>query len=536
MARRKPPKITANAPIWGICRKSEEDDQRQVESIPDQIKQIKEHYEEHFPANIRAAHRLRFIETAQSGFVPGLPTVAEVCKAAARGEVYGVLASRVNRLGRNHEDLGKFTQCLADGLIPFLGTTDGKRFKGEDIGTIIMLGLEGAMGWHESAEKSRVVFDRMRIRAKEGKHMARKMFGFKPHHVVMENGEVMRHTVKDEERFLHLVTMYRMAAAGTSFPDIARWAKRKKIKQRNGQSLGTSTIAGIIHNPYPKGATRYAGVVYENTHEAFVSPELWQAAQEGVARRSHTSGRKKKQDLRKLFVFGDTVHCAKCKGVMSPYRVVKKKTGSTFIYYECKNRRTNCKQILRQEALQSQFNAILEKTSCNEGLLTQIREKLVSLHKEKSVYRQQEVRHLQKEYMEIDAALSKQVLALARADELGVGHVIEAEIKQLKTQLEATKAKMDEVHDEGMGWIDKVIGSFKLIELAKEAIFYGSPVVREAVIKALCSNLSVNDKKLILEPRSPFKEALQQEGSKLWWTISDSNRGPFECESNALTS
>lgn len=49
-------------------------------------------------------------------------------------------------------------------------------------------------------------------------------------------------------------------------------------------------------------------------------------------------------------------------------------------------------------------------------------------------------------------------------------------------------------------------------------VIYGSPVVRESVIRALCSNLTVHDKKLIPEPRSPFKEAMTRQDDDLWWS------------------
>ncbi|MDD4628396.1 MAG: recombinase family protein [Candidatus Peribacteraceae bacterium] len=532
MARRKPPKISAKAPIWCICRKSLEDKNKQIESIPDQKKLGHEYYERTVSPEIRKSHPLHFVVTEQSGFVPGLPTVKAVCDAARKGDVYGVIVARVNRIGRNHEDLGQFTQFLADGFIPFLDTTDGKRYEGKDAGTIIMLCLEGAMGWHESAEKSKVVHDRMRLRASEGKHMGRKMFGFKKHHVTLENGEVLRHTVIDEERFLHVITIFRMAAAGTSFSDIERWAKEEEIDQRNGKPLKKSAIAGIIHNPYYKGATRYDGVVYENTHEVHIPVPLWNAAQVGVSKRARHSGRKKNQELRQLFLFGDTMCCGKCGHVMSPYRVVKKETSRSYIFYECKNRHTKCKELIKQErrdkkdkedGLREQFDAMMNRFTVSDVMLADVREKLAGLHKEKAAVREAEMRDLQEKYKTLNAALTEQVLALARAEALGVGHIIVAKIDELKIELESTQAKLNTVHDESMDWIEKVIGNFKLIELVREAILYGSPAVKEAMIRAVCSNLKIHDKKLIPEPRSPFKEALNRRDDKEWWAIVDLN-------------
>ncbi len=531
MARRKPPQITANAPIWGICRKSLEDKNKQIESISDQKALASQYYEERFPPEIRKTHPLRFVVTEQSGFLPGLPTVAEVCTAAQQGQVYGVIAVRVNRIGRNHDDLGKFTQDLADGFIPFLETTDGKRYRGEDAATIIMLCLEGAMGWHESAEKSKVVFDRMRLKAQNGKHMGRKMFGVRPHHVVLDNGEVLRHTEVDHERLPHLLTIFRMAAAGATYPDIER--AMKNVTQRNGKPLNKTTIAGLIKNPYFKGATKYDGVIYEHTHEPLIAPELWEAAQSSIAKRCTHSGRKKKQDVRTLFTFGDTVRCGECGGVMSPYKVVKKKAGQVYLYYECKNRRTQCRQLIKQQrrdkddredGLREQFDAVMDSISVDDEVLADVREKLLALHVEKSAARRAEVEGLQQQYNDIEANLAEQVKALPKAKALGVEDIAEAEIKKLADERQRIKSKLDAVHDEGTDWITKVIGNFKLLELAREAINHGSPVVRESVIKALCSNLAVQDKKLVPELRSPFKETLNRAGDEEWWSIPDSNR------------
>ena len=531
MARRKPPKLQPNAPIYAICRKSEEDDRKQILSLEDQEALNTEHYMSRFPPEIRAKHRLIVLKTARSGFVPGLPTIDEVCKQAAKGNVYGVLATAVNRTGRNHTDLGRFVQDVADGFIPFFETTDGRRYMRENAGDIFVLAMQGVVGWQESENKSKVVFERMQRRAKQGKHMGRKMFGFKPHHVVLENGEVLRNTVADEERLPHLLDIFRRGRRGETYTEIE--LAKKKVLQRNGSPLEKTTIAGILKNPYYKGATKYDGVVYEGTHEAIVPPPLWNAAQNAIAGRRRTSGRKKKLELRRLFIFGATIKCAKCGKTMSPYRRVKK-SGIQYIFYECKNRKIKCHQLVRQEVLKSQFDSIFDKVDCPESLLIEVRNKLLDLHKEKSAARRGEIEHLQEQYLAVDAELTQHVISLAKAKELGVEDIAEKQIRFLRDKRESIKQKQDALHDEGTGWIDKVIGNFKLIELAREAIMYGSPKVRESMIKALCSTLTVNDGKLHVEPRSPFKEVLQKEGNDLWWSLGDSNSWPLPCHGSAL--
>ncbi len=490
-------------------------------SLEDQVALTTEHYMTRFPPEIRAKHRLRNVKTAQSGFVPGLPTIDEICRQAEKGMVYGVIATAVNRLARNHTDLGRFVQDVADGFIPFFETTDGRRYTRENAGDIFSLAMQGVVGWQESADKSKVVFERMQRRAKQGKHMGRKMFGYKTHHVVLENGEVLRNTVVDEERMPYLLEIFRLARRGKTYPQIVR--AMKNVRQRNGKPLTKTTIAGILKNPFYKGATKYDSVVYSNTHEAVVSPSLWQAAQDAIARRARTSGRTKTPELRSLFIFGATIKCAKCGHTMSPYRRVKK-SGIVYIFYECKNRQTKCKQLVRQEVLKSQFDGIFDRVQCSESLLKDVQKRLIALHKQKAASRRGDVERLQSEYKEVDKALTDSVLSLARADALGVGHVIEKQIRTAQSRLESIQEQLDMAHAGSMEWIENVIGNLKLLDLAREAIIYGSPSVRESMIKALCSTLTVNDGKLLLEPRSPFKEALSREGDKEWWAILGSNQ------------
>ena len=218
---------------------------------------------------------------------------------------------------------------------------------------------------------------------------------------------------------------------------------------------------------------------------------------------------------------------------MTAYRVPSKKSGVTHIYYECKNRNTTCGESIRQDTLEGeevqkglreQFDAMMDKFVVSDTLLGDVRKKLVALHKEKAVARHGDVERLRKEYNEVEKSLNEQVVALPRADALGVGHLTEAKIKELKAKLDGIHDQLNAAHDEGMGWIDKVIGNFNLIELAREAIRHGSPVVREQVIRALCSNVIVHGKKLVPEPRSPFKEAMNRSHGDKWWAILDSNQ------------
>ncbi len=92
------------------------------------------------------------------------------------------------------------------------------------------------------------------------------------------------------------------------------------------------------------------------------------------------------------------------------------------------------------------------------------------------------------------------------------------------------------LHNESSDWVDHVIQSFELAKLASEAIRYGSPEAREAILKALGSNYVVKDKKLMWKLPSPFREKVLVQDCTEWGERRDSNPRPSGPQPDALTS
>ena len=162
-------------------------------------------------------------------------------------------------------------------------------------------------------------------------------------------------------------------------------------------------------------------------------------------------------------------------------------------------------------------------------------ELLIALHKERSKERKEKRQELQERYEKVEQDIQSQIESLPDAKRMGFMAETEKVLLNLKAQRNKLQAELAQTHDEGSEWIDKTLKCFELLKVAQEMLNHGSPRVREQVLKALASNYTVLDKTLTPALRSPFLEAVSKD-SELWWAISDSNRGPFECESNALTS
>lgn len=515
------------------CRKSTDAEDKQVHSLEDQEKLNREYYaslseeEKRFP--------LLLIQESKSAFRPNKrPEFEKMMQMAKNGEVFGVVAVQVNRISRNPEDSGLFTQLLVSDVVQCLDVSvERRRYTGKDSNAIFMLTLEGIMSWKDSKDKGSNIRQRMKERAGEGKTMGRKSFGFKSHKYFTPEGAEVRDTVPDEPRLSHAVAMFRMAATGTySLSQLEKWAETKKVRMRPKKKnltgkLSTTAIAHILHDPYYKGWTRFHGELTKQWlkagEEPPVSEELWNRVQLVLLNRCTNTSRVKEDSLRRLFMYGSVIQCGKCEGCLSPYKVAKK-SGKLYVYYECKNRKTKCKVSLEQQVVLKHYTEKIEKVHLEKMELEDVRTSLLQLHKQKTQQGNSQRDQIHAEYKQVVQAISDQLSTMKIAEDMGVGEIAKENMQKLIDQRNALQLTLNQAHQEGSEWIEKVVRSFELLKMAEEMLKHGSPHVREAILKAICSNYSVVDEKLVLELRSPFKEAATKADNPLWWTILGSNQ------------
>src|SRR2546426_12112099 len=88
------------------CRKSSEEEDRQVMSIQSQLQELKIH------AQRDHLQIVATLEEAQSAKTPGRPVFNQMLKRIARGEASGILAWHPDRLARNAVDGGQIVRLF----------------------------------------------------------------------------------------------------------------------------------------------------------------------------------------------------------------------------------------------------------------------------------------------------------------------------------------------------------------------------------------------------------------------------------------
>lgn len=124
MPRKKKYRPAQTQYIIGYCRKSTDSEDKQIHTLEDQQKILRQHYQS-LPATERQDHPLLLLLEAESAYRTGRLVFGKIMDMADRGEVFGLIVVHPNRISRNHEDSGAFVQRLVDGRIQFIDATHG---------------------------------------------------------------------------------------------------------------------------------------------------------------------------------------------------------------------------------------------------------------------------------------------------------------------------------------------------------------------------------------------------------------------------
>jgi DNA invertase Pin-like site-specific DNA recombinase len=499
----------------GYPRKSTDSEDKQVYTLQDQAAMIQAYYDR-LPLGERQHRPLRILQEARSAYHPGRPVFNSILQMASRGEVHGLIVVHPNRISRNHADSGSFVQRLVDRQIACLDTTTGKRYTGADSNDIFMLTLEGAMSWKDSRDKGDRILQAMKMRAAEGRHMGKVRIGYRS--VFRPDGTKVLEIEPDRGPLIR--RLFELAAAGTySTQDLVGEAWTMGLRSRGGKKLLKSAIHALLRDPLYKGSLRYDGVVTKGTHAPLVGEAVWERVQLSLSGRRTNTGRAKDLTLRDLFVFGNLLRCPKCSRTLCPYRVKGK-----YVYYECKNPETACKVSVAQTTLVEQLPRLLAGVFLDKEDLALLRTRLLEHHQRRSGDEVGQRKALNAEYEKVQREIGEVFARRKEAETLGVLEAVDLRLGELKRKRDDLQARLNATHDKGTAWIEQVIRAFELVKLLEEAILYGSRHPREAALKAVASNLSVEGKKLILTLRSPFRESAQRQGRPGWCTRLDDVR------------
>lgn len=341
------------------ARKSTESDEKQALSIDSQVKemlQISEREGLEIVDIRREAHSAK--ESGQR------PVFSEILRDIQTGRYTGILTWAPDRLSRNAGDLGSLVDLMDQGRLIEIRTY-GQYFKNSPNEKFLLMIL-CSQAKLENDNKSINVKRGLRTRCEMGLWPAPAPIGYVNDKQMGRKGIV--HI--DPERAPIVKKMFeKVVYEKWSGKKIFHWLKFelnfKSVMGNKGLTL--SNIYLVLQNDFYYGSFEYprkSGLWYKGKHEAIITKELFDLAQQQI----------KSQVIRvedKEFAFTKLMQCGLCgSGVCADEKFKQQKNGNVhrYVYYGCnKFKDKHCKSgYINEEELVEQFLSLMDQINLDE--------------------------------------------------------------------------------------------------------------------------------------------------------------------------
>lgn len=346
------------------ARKSSESEDRQVQSIDDQISRLKT------LANSLNISIKEIITESKSAKKPSnRPLFDEMLQRIENGEAQGILCWQINRLSRNPIDSGRVAWMLQQGVLHSIQTID-KEYRPED--NVLLFSVETGMANQFIIDLKKTSRRGMEGKAERGWLPSRAPIGYL--------NDKLEHTiVEDPDRFNLVRKMWDMMLTGSYTPpkilEIAtnEWGLRTPKWVRSGnKEISKSGIYNMFSNFFYTGGFDWAGTRYsKGNHKAMITLEEYDRVQVLLGKK----GRPRPQTHNHAYT--GEIQCGECGCMHTASTKVKTiiSTGNqkSFTYYYCTRRKKGItctqKKTLTEKELECQIEKYLEESEINPKFL-----------------------------------------------------------------------------------------------------------------------------------------------------------------------
>lgn len=477
------------------ARKSTEDDNKQVQSIDDQIDRLKK------LANELDLKVVEIFTESKSGLQPNTrPIFNSMLDMIEDGKADGILCWEVSRLARNPIDSGRVCWFLQKGIIKSVRTYT-REYRPED--NVIIFGVDAGQSNQFSLDLSKNVKRGLESKVNKGiapiiAPVAYTNSKFK------ERGE---NTIDpDLERFDLVRKMFDLMLTGTytvpQILDIAnkKWGFRtRKSKKLGGTELSRSVLYKMFTSIFYTGNFEYKGKIYKGNHKPVITLEEYDRIQKLLGRKG------KPRPKTHAFAFTGVIRCGDCGCLITAEEKTKfiKSTGQlkSYVYYRCTKKKTDikCSQkgVISVEELEKQIESEIAKVD----IIPQLRDiglKVLKENNAKEVHTRTNIQEMQaKAYQDVQKQIDKLVDMKLREQISDEEYNLKRD--SLMKEKQQLKLRLDETDDRANKWLKLTEDTFNFALYAHREFLNGELQRKKEMLIALGSNFLLKDNKLTLD-------------------------------------
>ncbi len=485
---------------WAIyARKSTESEDKQIQSIDDQTKYMKE---------IAIREGLDVIgvitESKSAKLKNNREGFNKLLRLINSGKIQGILCWKMDRLSRNPVESAYIQEALQLRKLECIYTAERKYWPEDNA---LIFAVEQGMANQYSRDLSKNVKRGMQSKAEKGWFPNIPPIGYLNSKLRDKGNETI---LEDLERFPIIRKMWDLMITGNySLPQVLRIATndwglttptRKKL---GGKAVSVSYMYLMFTNEFYTGTFKYGGKIYQGKHKPMITRDEFDKVQMILGKKG------KPRAKTYSFPFTGLLHCSDCGAMVTASEKQKfiKSTSAinTYVYYHCTKRKKYVKCYsapMRVEDLEKQTLEMIEINIIDQDYYNIAIDIFKNMHEveidtRQAIYASQ-LKTLETTQMKIDRAKTF----------LFNGTITEEEYKVLKAECEDNlvrqKAQLLETEKRAQNW-DKVTEDvFHFAKHAQKAFTYGDDKTKKEILASLGLNHEIKAKKVLIDLHSWF--------------------------------
>ncbi len=476
------------------ARKSSESDDRQIQSIDDQVSRLRQ-----LASELGLTITEVFTE-AKSAKKPGnRPVFDEVLRKIENSKANGILCWQINRLSRNPIDSGRLSWLLQQGILQSIQTID-RQYLPDD--NVLLFNVETGTANQFIIDLKKNVKRGMESKVKRGWAPSMAPLGYL-------NDKLEKKIIKDPERFTLVRKMWDlMLTGGYTPPQILKiatsdWGFRTRTwhkKDYGGNPVAYSSIYKLFTNPFYAGLIEYGGIRYPGKHEAMITLDEFERVQTLLTKKGSC------RPKGKTFTYSGLIRCAECGcsyTALLKQKILKRShVAKQYTYYYC-TRRTkkvvcNQKKVITEECLEALFQKELAKYQIApeflDWALSKLALKTVGERETTEDLKKTQKTALTQAQTELDELITMRRRKLIDDETFVREHnKLNDLILKLNNQLNETKLRQEK-------WIELTKQTFLFAAYALNTFTNGGLELKKEILHGLCETLKIKDGNLIITP------------------------------------
>lgn len=480
------------------ARKSSESEERQVQSIEDQVNKLHELAQ---TLNLEVKEVLQEAKSAKKPY--DRPVFENMLERIKKGEAQGILCWQINRLTRNPIDSGVLSWMLQQNILLSIQTID-RQFLPDD--NVILFNVETGQANQFIIDLRKNCYRGMEGKASRGWLPSRPPIGYL-------NDKLEKTIVNDPDRFSLVRKMWDLMLTGSyTAPQVhsiatEEWGLTAKYSKNKVVPFGRSSIYRVFTNLFYTGVFMWDGKEYKGNHNSMITLEEYDRVQMLLGKDG------KPRPSKHVHAYTGEITCGECgcmhTAVTKTKPIISTGEIKSFTYYYCtrKKKSIKCSQkgTLTESALEGQILKFIDGCEIHPQFLAWALDYL----KKRNVMEIQDNIEIKKSRQKLYDDTQRELDNLTKMlyKELIDEDSFVKERDILKAKLAKSKDQLAESEDREEKWLELTEKTFKFATYAKKHFVNSesSPENKKAILLGLGWNHTITDQILTISKHEWLK-------------------------------